>query len=234
MSVMEEYMDLFEAYVQGQLSGSEKEEFLQRLKTDEVFKAAFEQYKHQLKVIKALSAGEEMRALMEAEETEEKSARTRWKYWIPMAVAAALILSFFVFGPNKKSTGAELFDKYFEVFPNLISARDNTTDISEALRAYSKADYSTAIELLEAIPTQSDTVIFYQSISHLAENKPEQALEELRSIQSESTFHQPALWYQGLAHLLMNQKDSVGYYLDKVDEDSNYGKDARKILAEFD
>ncbi len=230
MSAMEEHIDLFEAFTLGQISGPEKEAFLQRLKTDQAFKVAFEQYQHQLKVIKAMSAGEEMRALMEAEEAEENPAKTRWRYWVPLAAVAALILSFFVFGPDKQPTGPALFDEYFEVFPNLISARDNTADISEALRAYGRGDFEKAIQSFQQLPTQNDTVIFYKSISHLSLAEPDEALMGLMSISGESSFYESAIWYQGLAHLLLNQKDSVSHYMNRIDANNAYSKTAQKVL----
>lgn len=233
MSAMDKHIDLFDAYERDLLSGPDREAFHERLTTDEKFKTAFEQYQHELKVIRAVSAGEEMRALMEAGEPK-KEQPALMRYLIPMGVAAALALLFFVFAPDKQPSSPELFDEYFEAFPNLISARDNTDNLSEALRAYSQADFEAAIKSLQKITPKSDTVIFYRSISHLAMSESKEALQGLNRISAESPFYESALWYQGLAHLLLNQPDSVNYYLNKAGLNSTYGKNAQEIIKALD
>ena len=229
MTLKEQNIDLFDSYQRRKLTEPERKTFDQRLTTDTEFSQAFDEYIGELNVIKAIGAGEEMRAIMANHKEENASGTFRLKYLIPIGIAAGLILAFLFF-PNNTNNHKDLFETYYEPFPNLISARDNTSDLAEALNAFSATNYSLAIEKFENLPSETDTILFYQGLSHLSIKETNSALLNLNKISSESPFYEYATWYKGLAHLLANRLDSAEFYLNLVDDNSTHIKESKNIL----
>lgn len=227
MSSAEQYIDMFDAYEQQTLSSSDVQDFNLRLKNDEEFKKAFEQYKREITLIKAISAGEEMREVMENK--RGKTINFSPKFLIPLGAVASCLLIFFLIQQSKPDNQA-LFEAYFEPFPNLISARESINGIDEALKAYSKADFESAIVLFEKNSRTNDTIFFYKAVSLLSIKEAKLALNSLNQIDPESSFHRATIWYKGLAHLLAEQKDSARFYMKQVDMGGSNGKSAQDIL----
>ncbi|GAB5525234.1 MAG: hypothetical protein Roseis2KO_31060 [Roseivirga sp.] len=228
MSDMHENIDLFDAYQGKNLSAQELRAFETKLTEDASFNRAYQEYQSQLNLIKAMSAGEEMRSFMEAEEKPNKAKR---RYLIPLGVAAALLLFFFVFSPGKQATGPELFDEYFEVFPDAVTGRSAASEINKGMALYESGQYEKAIEALSQL-TPNDTTHFYKGQSFLALKNADKALSELNQMEM-TVFSESVIWYKGLSFLLLEERDSASVYLSRAAGASVYQVPASELLKKL-
>lgn len=224
-----QYLELFDAYQSGELNMKQKEDFEAKLRDDSLFRESYEKFLRNIALIKAMGAGQEMGSMIE----QEKKTRIVNRRYILVSALAASVILFFLFNPFAQQSATDLFNEYYEPYPNILTSRDQFSSLDEAMRAYSTAGYNEAIQEFNKIPFANDTVFFYKSISYLATRQPEQALSELHKIKPTSLFHPAVIWYKGMSHLLIQNIDSVEYYWKQLDEnDPNLSK-ANKILLEL-
>jgi len=214
----DENIERFDAYHSGRLSPAEREAFEGQLADDETFKADFEAYISEVAVIKSLGIREEMGEVMSE---ARNSGKGRLMYFIPLGVAAVLTIVLLAL-PKKAANPEELFQQYFEPYPNAISGREVIGDIDKALNLYVVKEYEKAIAIFgQLAPT--DTVNFYKSMSHLARGETKPALIGFRQITNESLFYEPTQWYSALGFLLAGESDSTRVYLTRItSKDVNY------------
>lgn len=207
MSLREQNIDLYDAYLKGELSVDDNRKFDQRSRSNPEFSKDFMAYQEEVAVIKALGIREEMAELM----AEEKPrARNKLRYLIPLGVAAAL-MAFVLFRPVAPRH-ERLFQEYFEPYPNTISGRDVQEDLYEAINLYDREEYELALEKLATVES-NDQVAFYTGICQLALDRPGPSIESLRAVSRSSVVYGAAQWYMALAFLKLDQPDSTRRYL---------------------
>lgn len=227
MTIREQNIERFDAYVKGKLIGDDKALFEQELLKNEVLNADFEAYKAEVMLIKTLGIRDEMGQVMASKSATKKTGQRRWL--IPLGVAAALALTL-LFLPKKAVDADSMFDEYFVVYPNAITSRAQEGDVHEALESYEGRDYEKAIELFDLLE-ETDTVSFYKSMSQLGLKQPQQAVSGLGKIENSSIFYNPSIWYRGLGFLLMDERDSAIYYMQQVKESGPNREEASEILS---
>lgn len=226
MTIREQNIERFDAYVKGKLIGDDKALFEQELLEKEDLNADFKAYKAEVMLIKTLGIRDEMGQVMTSKSVTKKTGQRRWL--IPLGVAAALVLVV-LFIRREQADSNAMFEEYFRPYPNAVTSRADKSDIGKALSAYEEGEYNQAISLLTGMK-QSDTVVYYSAVSHLALKNAKVALQEFNSIETESLFSEPSIWYKGLSFLLMEEKDSVSFYLKQIDVDNPNYKSAQEIL----
>ncbi|KYG79641.1 tetratricopeptide repeat protein [Roseivirga echinicomitans] len=218
MSIVDKYIEFFDAYDRNELSQKEVQAFKERIINDEKFRVAYEEYSKQVNLLKALGARDQMRSIMDK---EEKRKVLKLKIFIPLGIAASFLLLMFIF-TERKIDNQQLFETYFEPFPNLISSREKVSLLDGGLRAYSNSDYENALKIFRTLSNASDTLYFYQGMSHVSLKRAEEAIDSFDHIGPESYFYLPSVWYKGLSYLLINETDSAAFYIQKADS-SGYG-----------
>lgn len=219
MSISQENMNLFEAYQGQKLSEEAQQRFEKRLVQDKDLAREYDEYQRDLKLARALSAGDEMRAIMEAQRGDEgrKRGKTKRRYLVPLTMAAAIALFFYILSPEGPVNSQELFTTYFEPFPDIATDRSTAARVeSEALSAYGDGDYAKAISLFEKITDKSDAVLFYQSVTLLGLRNAQEAIRTIDAMSASSDLYDFSHWYKALAFILMEQHDSARVYLQKV------------------
>lgn len=228
MNSSEDHIELFERYLSGELPQEESQAFDQKLQTDKTFKQQFEAYQLNLNLIRSFNIAEETAEVIK----RKKNSRhyRRWGYSLS-ALAASLLIFFMLF--PKRQNPANLFDAYFQPFPDAVSARSKVLAIDDAMRMYGEGDFIGAKRALGNIEAKSDTIYFYKSISELVLKQPQPALQGLYSVTEASAFYEASTWYRGMAHLLLEQLDSAEYYFDQIKaSDPNKAK-AESILEQI-
>lgn len=225
MTIREQNIDRFDAYMAGRLSLDDKTAFERELKNNKTLNADFEAFKEEVNLTKTLGIRDEMSEIMERKATQKGFRPGRW--FFPMAIAAAVLL-LVLFIPAKPDHKV-LFEENFKPFPNAISGRDFEGDFNRALNFYDRQKYKEAVRLFTKMP-MSDTVAFYKSMSHLALDQPRLAIQGLRLVDGDGLFSDAVDWYLGLSYLLLNQSDSAMYYMRQVEESGQYAQGAGKVL----
>lgn len=220
---------LIEQYLGGELSGSEKEAFEQRLKDDPDF--ALETSLH--RQLHERLAGEkihELRAVLKEVDNEwEDTTRVRklfparWMY-VAAAVVLVLIASVLYFNRSRPAVPEELFAQNFEPYQMVLnqrSSRENEDLLNAAINAYERGDFEQAVEKFTALSSVDSLGMapeFYTAISWLALQQADKAIAPLESIagQNQSLLSEQARWYLAMAYLSGGNKNS-----------------ARKVLAEI-
>ncbi|MCE7994660.1 MAG: hypothetical protein HEP71_21985 [Roseivirga sp.] len=229
MTIREQNIERYDAYLEGRLSADLEAGFEQRMAEDAELKLDFDKYKQEVFLIKSLGIRDELSDIMKKEPSVKKGISI--KYLIPVRVAAALALVW-LFLPSKTVEPDLLFDEYFTVYPNAITSRATEGDVYEALASYERREYKKAIGLFNDL-ADSDTVSFYRSLSQLELRLPEQAVSGLSSIERSSIFYNPSIWYRGLGFLLTDHRDSAIYYLRQVEKVGPNQEAAREILDQL-
>ncbi len=225
MTIREQNIERFDAYLSGELTADQLSAFEEELKQNEAIKADFEAYKAEVNLIKTLGIRSEMGRVMERQAAKKRVSGRRWL--IPVAVAAAVsLLVLFIPGKPHHQT---LFEESFAPFPNAISGRDFDGDLEQALNLYDRQKYQEALTHFKQMH-ESDTTAFYKGLSHLALSQPRPAIESLRAVNDEGLFAEPKVWYIGLSYLLLDEPDSSGFYLRQVQDLRQYADMAEKIL----
>ena len=112
-----------------------------------------------------------------------------------------------------------------------------------AFVAYEAQNYHKAINLFNSAKNPDQVYIdFYKGISFLAINKPEEAIDLLKSVSqsndlngNQKGFNNKAQWYLALAYIKINDKQNAIKELTKIinDPTENVRKDAASEILEF-
>lgn len=222
-------IDQFDAYLKDELSELEKEAFESALFTDEALRQDFEAYRKDVTVAKALGVRDELKGLMEDKKSRK---RTKLRYWLPLGIAAVFIIILIAL-PRSANSPQDLFQEYFEPYPNAVSGRSGQHALQGAMAHYGAGKYEKAIEEFSSISI-SDTLLFYNAVSFLAINKPEEALSDFDQVGSESAFYLPTVWYKSLGFLLLGQSDSASVYLKKIEPGNVRFESAAALLNQLE
>ncbi len=229
MNIQENKVDFFDRFLRNELVEDERAVFEQKLQNDTSFKIEWEAYQKAVQVVNLMGLRAQLENLMEANQ-KPKQIVAHWYVWVPMAAAVVLMIGYF--WPSQSASDRELFISYYKAYPNVITTRSTSNELTSALSEYSSQHYLEANQLLAAISPATDTVYFYRGLVNLSLSKSDSAISNLSKITPGSVFQQQANWYLALAHLSKSDRLNAISYLLKIKSSQFNFESAQKILVE--
>lgn len=224
----EQEIELFDAYLNTELTQTEKREFELKLQEDPDLKKRFES--HQLIHQQLLQVGmNEFKNELNTFENNDviKKSWSRY-YFIGVAAIAVVLISVF-FMQNGEINGASLADNYFSPYPDVVTQRAESNDLVKAIQAYNSEDYEDAIEKLTAIES---SVIrdFYMAESYMALGNYSEAITFYEKHLNDVQFKEIIAYHLALAYLGVDKIDLAKKFLEDFDENSAYYEKAQEVL----
>lgn len=197
-------IDLFESYLNGELTENDKAEFEARLQEDPDFEASFQLFKDGIQAIKNAGFRQDIRYVIEGH--KRKNTASTGGYWFGGIAASILVLLAATFWQTQE-TRQDLFSVYYNHYPNVISTRGVEKNM-KGMEAYSDRDFETAVALWQDMPS-NDTIQFYLGLAFIETGQFESALESLKKVDSGSVFNQQKNWYLGLTFLKVRDLENA-------------------------
>lgn len=204
---------MIEAYLDQQLSQSERAEFEQRALDEQ-------EWTLKIKEVESLRKGVEKHLLKEELERihqeaysgveKSKSIQAYWPWLAAAAVAVFILAGISIFGvlqdPNER-----LFEAYYEVDPGLITAMSGSEqyEFDRGMVDFKSGNYQEALAFWEPLLAQSDqdTLVYFIAIAEIEEGKFEEAEDKLRQVskRNDSEFQEDATWTLVLLYVRKGQ-----------------------------
>lgn len=178
----------------------------------------------------------ELQALEKRIATPTKTFRIH--QWIIGVAAIFLVIVLFWWWNNPPST-QKLFAQYYEPYSNIIAPLEKgeiaTQDFEKAFQTYELKNYEEAIQLLNQLTIQNDTVYFYRGLSNLSLENLNDASNDFEEIKISDQFYEPAQWYLALAYLKNDERSKAIELFEKIslNQKSFFQKKAIEILEEL-
>lgn len=245
MSEESNVQDRIEAYHFGEMSLVERAAFEADLARDADLAsalAAFEALQADLSLVEEADFLEEVRgwgAELAGEAhpyPEARKFRRRWPIGIAAAILLLLLPAYLLLRPV---SDARLFDRYFEPYPDVVTARGaDAPAFQSGMAAYNAGDYAGALPLFEAyldsLPGDADG-LFYGGIAELEAGDPLAAAEMFADLEAEgSIYGTTARWYHALALLRAGQRAAAVPLLQSVaDGEGVLAEEAAALLGDL-
>lgn len=228
MEKMSSNIELFDRYLNGDLSSTEAEAFSQRLLVDEAFREAFQLYEESISEIHKAGFHQQIRGIMDQEVSDESP--TFRSFWFRgMAAAIVLLLTItgiYYLNSDTPSVG-------YEPYPNILKFRTDKESIL-GLQDYSSGAYLLAIEKMESLGSTSDTVRFYLAMSYMMTDNAEKAIKTLSKIPEGSTFLQQKNWYLGVLYFKEENLKNALRVLHSIDEGDFKFEEAQILIRSIE
>lgn len=163
------------------------------------------------------------------------SKKNIWKYYLPLAAAAVLLLGIFI---RPIFTSSSLDQINYEVSPLSFQVRgaESNEILYLSAEAFNQSDYPLAIshlnELIQA-NKEVDKARLYKSIALLRTGKHKEARTELELLEPIALFSNASYYYQGLSYLDTEDLSQAKRFFDLVEENSSYFDRAQKRLSQL-
>jgi hypothetical protein len=232
MKLDESKIDIFDRYLLGDLSGDDLIHFEDQLRNDGEFNRQFKDYQFSVHAVKLSAIKNEIGNIVNTHEAKFKIFQKR--IWIPMAASILLFLTFYFWPESNFIDETDLAKSYFKPYPDVVTLRSASNELTKAMQAYSIGDYKKAIREFKDMASTSDTTLFYYGLSYLSINEPDSAKVRFVKMNPSSAFHQQVNWYMSIASLLKRDRQSALTYLKKIElKEFNY-KEARQVLQSLE
>jgi tetratricopeptide (TPR) repeat protein len=237
MEPKEILFELFDRYLNDELTFEEKVEFEHKLKNDPAFSAEFEDFKAMTAGLRDLEIRtfKDKLTHWEPTESEKKSAKIiRWPLLVAVAALAVigLILVNFL---NSEPSAADLFASNFEPYDNVITVRGEVSTLDKGLEFYDQKKYTEAIEQFKTGTTDARAQ-FYLAESYLAVSDFKAAISGYETILTNaelSVFHEIATYHLALAYLGNEDVEGCKKILNSIKSESSYFTAAQDLLSDL-
>ena len=231
MSFPAEYIELFDRFLDGNLSEEEQISFNRQLEEDPVFAETFDAYLVARGAIGLNGLQEDLRSVMKEEKVKIRSIMRFFPYGIAAAVLCLLMITI----PFLNNSSEDVFGQYFETYPYYFTERGEgeSDPIQKAILAYRQGSFEEAKPYFEQ-SVKNDTSFFYQGVNHLALKEADQALIAFSQVRGNSIFGEELLWYQALAHILQGETEIAITILKKIPIGSTRRESALALLNELE
>lgn len=237
--IPKEQIELFDNYMNGNLSDDVALAFESKLKTDSELKKEFDLYRLIIAGIVEQGANGLKEKLKVREEFHRRS-RTNIKMYYKIAAAILLLLAaaFLILKWSYSPDPQSLYLAYYEPYPNIVDPLDRTSnsEVFSAYQLYELGKYNETIEKLSAIPGKIITPpsLFYLGQAYMATSEWEKALDCFQKIEDESSYYQTAQWHIALIFLKLNDIEQVEKQLGIIiDQKGDYQKQALALKKEL-
>lgn len=241
--------ELFVAYLEKELSSSERETFERKLNEDSKFEAEFLEFKNIYIILENRLSPERATVLetikqansnfnyepskVTTEKTEKKVIKFKpWKYGI--AASILLAIGIFIFNNFSKPTYSD-FAAWETISLTVRSDVDESTKNAEV--AFNSADYSKALiyfnELLKVEPNNLQ-LQYYKSVALVELSEYDEADSLLKKIsESNSVYASKAKWIKALSYLKQKRYKEAKEVANSItSSDPEYQK-AKKLLSKL-
>lgn len=236
---------LFEDYLEGRLSSTEKNEFERRLADDEKFEQSYLTYKELSGFLE--SKFENKKAEKEFKEnlknisdtyfikTENKSRALMFKPW-QYAIAASIVVIFGLLVIMNDSVPA--YADYADFNNISLSVRGETKELlPKAEKSFNEGNYEAALHYFDQILVEdvnNKEIQLYKSIALIETNRYDDADELLVALSTgASVFKYEAMWYLALSKLKQKKYNECKIILEKIPEDAEIYTKAQKLLRKL-
>ncbi|PKQ46827.1 tetratricopeptide repeat protein [Confluentibacter flavum] len=237
---------LFENYILGDLSETEKNAFETQLKADSKFNDSFNTYKelssfleHKFENEAASTAFQSnleniSKTYFEKQDAPIKVIRFKiWQYAV--AATVALLIGITVFN-NFSSPVYEDFADYNSISLTVRGEQDALLKTAE--NAFNTKDFAKAEEAFRSlmlIDKDNAELQFYRAVANLELNKFEMAESLLTSLsKGQSAYKNKAIWYLALSDLKQKDYDACLEILKTIPEDADDYDEAQKLIKKLD
>lgn len=218
-----EYISLFEAYHQKQLSGKSLTEFEARLSYDSEFKSHYLEFCNLENGIKQHFHKESLKEKLKAED-ELIDVRIKSRSFnrriiissIGLAAGLALVFGLYQNNSNQSKTAKTLWP-YEEGLPVQMG---HSNKYNSAMNAFKVEDWNKAFTLFSDF--ESDTATYFAALSQYQLEKIDKASKLLSSIDETSAFYMDAEVRIALIRLQQDHKDTATKLLNKIRLDENH------------
>lgn len=231
---------LLEKYFENSLSAEEQIEFKKLFKDDEDFTKAFA---FERDVKKAFTLNERAKLKQKLKSFDEvKTVKLSTSKWYYAAACLILIAGFSVWLSLKQASNEELFQTYYQTYPNVVAPTVRGTQLenikTKAFEAYDNGEYQLAAKLFDEIYTkdQSDFALLYQSLSLMELKQYDAAKRNFKKFDyaKNDQFSNYFKWYLALAELQTNDKESAITLLKELSSVANPMQEmAKKLLTDL-
>lgn len=236
---------LFEDYLDGSLSATEKHEFERRLANDEKFLQSFLTYKELSAFLESKFEDqkpenkfkENLKNISDTyfNKPENKSRTIRFKPW-KYAIAASIVIIFGLFVIIDNSTPA--YADYANFNDISLTVRgENDELLTKAEKAFNKRNYEEALQYFDQILVEDANykeIQLYKSIALIETNQYEAADELLTGLsEGNSIFKHDAMWYLALSKLKQQEYGECKIILERIPEDAEVYKKVEKLLRKL-
>lgn len=199
---MEKQMDLFDQYLNDELSGLERTHFEQRLQEDEAFRSSFELHKNAIRAIEFASIKDKMSKIsIEAQRSKTVGIRSV----VAIAAGIALLVGAYFFTLDRVEEPLN-YDQVFASIdfkdpglPTLMGDAHDDQDLDNFMIAYKQNKYEEALEkgrALAAKKPNSDTIQYYLAMTLYEMDQFDAASDILMNLETEPTpIGQKSEWY---------------------------------------
>ncbi len=236
MSLSEENIALFEAYVQGQLSEKEAKDFEARLDYDQELAEAFEEYTVVENSLKQVYRDELKQRLIaidkDLDEPEEKPKPSKI-IWLTSAVAASILIGLFAVALFGESSHTRLAEKYWPVEEGLPVRMSTKNPYDAAMNAYKLERWDEAAQLLLELPANDTTHYFLGIVSFMQKDFPG-AIQYFEDVPENSRWHAESEFRLALAYLASGDIEKARVELQRIVElNTLYKQQIARVLEEI-
>ena len=239
----EEKYELFDGYLQDELSAEARLDLEDRLTSDQQLKEEFELFKmisdHLEQQFSDRSEREALAAsLKELSEQSMQKEETKvirfnpWKYAI--AASVVLLLGFFMFNPFSNPSYE---DFYTQQTISLVERGDSDAILADAEKAFNSQDYTNAIRYFDqvlATDAEQTEVLFYKGVALVQLDRFEEAEDVFKLIAGgNSAFKYEAQWQWALSKLKQEDYEACETLLKEIPEDAASYDKAQKLLRKL-
>jgi len=230
-------IELFEAYTDGSMSGDRLKKFEARLAYDSEFKASYEIYLSVEKGIKQHFRNEVKSKLEEIDGhldslSTVKKGRSKTLYLWSSSVAAAIVISVFLFNHFSTISNQDLALSYWKSDPGLPVKMSSKGKYDDAMNAYKLKNWEVATKELTKLKT--DTAYYYLGLVSFQRHEFAAAIQQFEKIENNSHYYESAQFRLGLTFLSLNKKDDSKIYFEALSEHSGkYRKSSNEILDQI-
>ena len=164
--MIDEYNDieLIDLYLEDKLDPDALAKFENRVKADAEFRDLVDSQRHVIVEIKSAAFRDNVKSYLTAR--NEKSSVIQFPYWkwIGMAASVVIVIASIVYLAMPREN---LFEQYFEPYPDLISTRNKSSESTDAMYNYNSGKYALAIASFAKIDSLSNQEKFYLGVSYL-------------------------------------------------------------------
>lgn len=241
--IMQEELELIEAYLSKQLNASAQQQLEQRMQSDLPFRLKVEEVRNLIIGIEEASLESKLNSFHAAVENGKpapsgKTVPLYRSWWAAAAVLLLLIAATWMLWP-KAGKDERLFLAYFTPdigLPVAMGSADSASYLFyDGMINYKEEKYETALQKWQRLAragVSSDTLQYYMAMALLNQGKNSEAEKILSPLAEKtgSSFTEDAGWYLALIHLKNKDRINAIRLLKKIPG----REDARKLLAELE
>jgi TolA-binding protein len=236
MILSTEKIELFDRYLNNEMTLSEVKFFENKLLNSAELKSEFEFFKNLEQGIRQEEIIDFKQKLQEWDSTKLIPLnRTKKNHlrWIGVAATLVVLIGIASIITFQTPQNEKLVASYFEPYDNVLTVRGEKEDLDDALLKYEQKEYAQAIRQFEKYKKNREA-LFYLGESYLAVKAYDKAISAFTEvIKSNSIFSEIATFHLALAQIGNDEQENALSTLKKIPPTSDYHSAAISLLDEL-